>query len=63
MATVKVNKHLLYSGQITFNFSWEGEPLPEDVEKVNLSRHGLNPNCWFRLDRVSDHDSHSPILL
>jgi hypothetical protein len=33
-----------------------GECLPS----VNLSRSGSNPNCWMRLDSLSNHNHHAP---
>lgn len=61
MAKINVTKHIdKASGRICFTFSWEGGQLPDDVEKVNLSRHGTNPDCWFRPDQVHEHDYHSP---
>ena len=64
MANVKINKHVfpqLEGGNMyVAHFEWEGESLPEDTEKVNLSRKGTNPSCWFTPDRAADHDGHSP---
>jgi len=34
--------------------------LGECFPSVNLSRSGANPNCWLRLDMLSDHNHHAP---
>ena len=61
MATIKISKtHYAGKGYVV-TFGWEGEPLPEGTEKVNLSRHAQNPQCWFTPDQVAMHDSHTPL--
>ena len=65
MFDIKVIRHIYtkdpFEGAVTFHAKVTEEHIEGlDDTKVNLSRSGENPDCWFPIHKVGNHSKHTP---